>query len=94
MDGAPIGQNMLSLALVVTLVRLMYQRLRVFTLAQQATVLFLLVGLHQLIGQWLLGLQGVRIDGFLFLLPALTSALFWPPVMMMLRGLRRGYPVT
>jgi len=57
MDGAPIGQHMLSLGVVVTLARLMYQRLRVFTLAQQASVLFVLVGLHQLIGQWLLVFQ-------------------------------------
>ncbi|MEE4278489.1 MAG: rod shape-determining protein MreD [Halieaceae bacterium] len=94
MEGAPIGQNMLSLSLVITLARIMYQRLRVFTLAQQASVVFLLAGLHQLIGHWLLGLQGVRIDGFLFLLPALTSALLWPPVMLLLRELRRAYPVT
>lgn len=94
MDGAPIGQHMLSLGVVVTLARLMYQRLRVFTPAQQASVLFILVGLHQLIGQWLLGFQGVRAEGFAFLIPALSSALFWPPVMLVLRGLRRAYPVT
>jgi rod shape-determining protein MreD len=93
-DGAPIGQHMLSLAIVITLARLMYQRLRVFTLAQQASVLFILVGLHQLIGHWLLGLQGVRIEGFAFLFPALSSALLWPPVMLLLRGLRRSYSVS
>lgn len=94
MDGAPIGQHMLSLGLVVTLARLMYQRLRVFSPAQQASVLFILVGLHQLVGQWLLGVQGVRAEGFAFLIPALSSALLWPPVMLALRGLRRSYPVT
>ena len=93
-DGAPIGQNMLSFALIVTLARLMYQRLRVFTLAQQASVVFILAGLHQLIGNWLLGLQGVRIEGFTFLFPALTSALFWPPLMLTLRSMRRSYRVS
>jgi len=93
-DGAPIGQHMLSLVIVITLARLMYQRLRVFTLAQQASVLFILVGLHQLIGHWLLGLQGVRIEGFAFLFPALSSALLWPPVMLGLRGVRRTYGVS
>lgn len=92
-DGAPIGQHMLSLGLVVTLARLLYQRLRVFTLAQQATVIFILAGIHQLIGHWLLGVQGIRIEGFAFLLPALSSALLWPPVMLVLRGLRRGFEV-
>jgi rod shape-determining protein MreD len=94
MEGAPIGQHMLSLGLVVTLARLMYQRLRVFTLLQQASVIFILVGIHQLVGQWLLGLEGVRPSGFAFLYPALSSALLWPPLMLTLRGVRRGYGVA
>jgi len=94
MEGAPIGQHMLSLGLVVTLARLMYQRLRVFTLLQQAGVVFILTGIHQLIGQWLLGLQGVRFEGFAFLYPAAASALVWPAVMLLLRGIRRGYEVA
>jgi rod shape-determining protein MreD len=93
MEGSPIGQHMLSLGLVVTAARLMYQRLRVFTLAQQASVVFILVGIHQLIGQWLMGLEGVRPSGIAFLYPALSSALVWPPVMLALRGVRRGYGV-
>jgi rod shape-determining protein MreD len=94
MDGAPIGQHMLSLGLVVTVARLMYQRMRVFTLAQQAGVVFILVGIHQLIGQWLLSAQGIHSPGFAFLYCAISSALLWPPVMLMLRSLRRSYHVT
>ncbi len=94
LEGAPLGQNMLALTVVVTLARLMYQRLRVFSLGQQATVVFLLAGLHQLITLWLQGLQGIGAAGFSFLLPALTSALLWPLLMPALRGLRRGYHVN
>lgn len=94
MEGAPIGQHMLSLGLVVTLARLMYQRLRVFTMLQQASVVFILVGIHQLLGQWLLGLQGVRPAGFTFLYSALSSALLWPPLMLVLRGVRREFGVA
>ncbi|WP_439105734.1 rod shape-determining protein MreD [Congregibacter sp.] len=96
MEGAVIGQNMLSLAVVVTLARLMYQRLRVFSLVQQASVVFLLAGLHQLITQWLQwlqGLQGAGAPGFAFLYPALSSALLWPLMMPVLRELRRSYKV-
>ena len=85
---------MLSLGLVVTVARLMYQRMRVFTLAQQAGVVFILVGIHQLIGQWLLSAQGIRLPGFSFLYCAISSALLWPPVMLTLRSLRRHYHVT
>lgn len=94
MEGAPIGQHMASLGLVVTVARLMYQRVRVFTLPQQAGVVFILAGTHQLIGQWLMGLEGVRPGGFAFLYPAFSSALLWPPLMLILRGVRRGYGVV
>jgi rod shape-determining protein MreD len=97
MEGAPLGQNMLALAFVVVLARLMYQRLRIFSLGQQALVLFVLTGMHQLIEQWLQGLQGLQAGGatgFRFLLPALTSALLWPPVFLLLRGLRRSFRVS
>lgn len=93
LEGAPIGQNMLALGLVVTLAGLMYQRVRVFTMLQQAGVIFVLAGIHQLVVQWLQGLQGLSPSGFLFLLPALTSALLWPVVMPLLRGLRRNFRV-
>lgn len=93
MEGAVIGQNMLSLSMVVTLAGLMYQRLRVFTLVQQSSVIFLLAGLHQLITQWLQGLQGGAVPGFGFLFPALSTALLWPLLMPLLRELRRSYKV-
>lgn len=93
-EGAAIGQNMLSLAVAVTLAGLMYQRLRVFTLPQQASVVFLLAGIHQLVSQWVQSLQGVGAGGFSFLYPALTTALLWPLLMPLLRELRRSYRVN
>lgn len=94
LEGAVIGQNMLALGVVVTLAGLMYQRLRVFTIGQQATVIFVLAGIHQLIVQWLQGLQGLGAGDFKFLLPAVTSALLWPLVMGLLRHLRRSFRVA
>lgn len=90
LEGAPLGQNMLAMAIVVTLAGLMYQRLRVFTVAQQSLIVFLLVGLQQLIVQWLQNVQEAGADSFLFLLPALTSAVLWPLVLLSLRGVGRA----
>jgi rod shape-determining protein MreD len=93
LEGAAIGQNMLSLGVVVTLARLMYQRMRVFTLTQQSLLVFVLVGIHQLLGQWLQSLQGVGAGSFVFLVPAISSALIWPLLMPVLRAIRRGFGV-
>lgn len=94
MEGAVLGQNMFCLAVVLTFARLMYQRLRVFSPVQQASVVFVLAGLHQLITQWLQNLQGGGATGFGFLFPALSTALLWPLLMPVLRELRRSYRVT
>jgi rod shape-determining protein MreD len=94
LEGAVMGQNAFSLVIVATLAQILYQRMRVTNLWQQAAMIFLLVGINQLICQWIQNLQGVAAQTPLFLLPALTSALMWPVVLQLLRVLRRHYQVN
>jgi rod shape-determining protein MreD len=94
LEGAVLGQNAFALVVVVMLALLLYQRLRVFSLIQQAGVVFILVGINQLVCQWVQNLQGAGATSLLFLLPAVSSALLWPFVLHLLRGLRRHYRVT
>lgn len=93
LEGAVLGQNAFSLLVVALLSLLLYQRLRVYGLWQQSAVVFILVGVNQLICQWVQNLEGVGARTVLFLLPALSSALLWPVVLHVLRGLRRYYRV-
>ena len=94
LEGAVLGQNGFALVVVAVLALLLYQRLRVFSLLQQAGVVFVLIGIHQLICQWVQNLEGAGAQTSLFLLPALTSALLWPVILHILRALRRHYEVT
>jgi rod shape-determining protein MreD len=94
LEGAVFGQNAFSLTVVTFLALVLYQRVRVYSLGQQAGVVFILVGVNQLICQWMQNLQDVGAQSFLFLLPAVSSALLWPVVLAVLRGLRRYYQVT
>jgi rod shape-determining protein MreD len=94
LEGAAIGQNMLALSAVVLLSRLLYQRLRLFSMAQQALTVFVLVGVHQLICQWVQTIEGAGVTGLLFMLPALSSALLWPLALLLLRRVRRHFEVT
>lgn len=93
LEGAVIGQNMLALALVVLLSRLLYQRLRVFSSGQQALTVFFLAGVHQLVCQWIQTVEGAGAGSLWFMLPALTSALLWPLVLVTLRRARRHFEV-
>ncbi len=94
LEGAVLGQNAFALVVVALLALVLYQRLRVYSIWQQAGVVFVLVGINQLICQWVQNLQGVGARSLLFLLPALSSALLWPVVLQVLRGTRRRYRVT
>ncbi|MEP6389372.1 MAG: rod shape-determining protein MreD [Halioglobus sp.] len=94
LEGAVLGQNAFALVVVSLLAMVLYQRLRVFSLWQQSMVVFVLVGINQLICQWVQNLEGAGAQSLLFLLPACSSALLWPVVLHSLRGLRRFYRVT
>ncbi|MFV0276019.1 MAG: rod shape-determining protein MreD [Parahaliea sp.] len=94
LEGARLGQNIFALAVVSLLSVALYERLRLYSLWQQGGVVFALVGLHQLICQWVQNLEGVGARALLFLLPALTSALMWPLVLHTLRALRRYFQVA
>ncbi|MEM9255999.1 MAG: rod shape-determining protein MreD [Pseudomonadota bacterium] len=94
LEGAVLGQNALALVVVALLSLVLYQRLRVYSVLQQSAVVFVLVGINQLICQWVQNLQGVGADSLLFLLPALSSAVVWPVVLQVLRTLRRRYQVS
>jgi len=94
LEGAILGQNALAMVLVALLSLLLYQRLRVYSLWQQAGVVFILVGISEIICQWIQNLEGVGVLPSQFLLPALTSALMWPVVLHVLRALRRRFRVN
>lgn len=94
LEGAVLGQNALAMIVVAALALTLYQRLRVYNLWQQSAVVFVLVGIEQMICQWVQTLHGAGATSLMFLLPALSSALLWPFVLHSLRGARRRYRVV
>lgn len=93
-EGVPLGQNALALAVLAYVALLLYQRLRMYTPLQQAGVIFVLIGLNQLLCNWVQTLTGTVSPNLQFLLPAVVSALLWPIVAEFLRLLRRVYRVS
>ena len=84
-----LGLHMLSYVLVVAFILFTYQRLRMLGIWQQAFVIFALFAIEQFIECRIARLAGQPAQGWWFLLPALSSALVWPWVVVSLRGLRR-----
>ena len=94
LNGSLLGQNALILTLITFLVMTLHQRLRMFPMWQQSTVLLVVFGLAQLVQLWLNALTGSRPPTLTFVLPALVSALLWPWVCTLLRGLHQRLGVN
>lgn len=77
-QSTPLGSSVLGFAIVLYLLQLMYQRLRIFNIAQQMGVVFLLVCTYQLATYWaMLITDDVNKPLFLWM-PAIMSTLVWP----------------
>jgi rod shape-determining protein MreD len=94
LNGSLLGQNALILTLITFLVLTLHQRLRMFPMWQQSMVLLVVFGLAQLVQLWLNALTGSRPPTLTFVLPALISALLWPWVCAILRGLHQRLGVN
>ncbi|MCR9278453.1 MAG: rod shape-determining protein MreD [Pseudomonadaceae bacterium] len=85
----PLGLNGFILALLTYVTWRFHERLRMWTILQQGSVLFVLL----LVGEVLRGTMLVIVDGRDFpvaaLLVALSSALIWPAISMLLDRLQR-----
>ncbi|WP_104201760.1 rod shape-determining protein MreD [Billgrantia saliphila] len=77
-EAAPLGQNALLLSLLAFLAALVYPRFRAYSLLQQALLVLVLLGLVQLVEQWLRTLFGSFSMHLAFLLPSLIGAVLWP----------------
>ncbi len=94
LTGSLLGQHALGFVLIAFVGLSMYERLRMYSLLQQAFIVFVTIALARLIGFWVEAL--VRGVGWtpMILLPAVTSALLWPLAFTALRALRRKFRIA
>ncbi len=94
-QGAILGQHALGMVLVAYLVLLQYQRIRVFSLLQQAMVVFVLLLIKQLLVLWVSGIVGQAPENIVrYLLPSLVGAIIWPWLFVVLRDIRRRFTLS
>lgn len=94
LEGCMLGQHPLALMGVAYVCLLSYQRLRNYVIWHQAFMVFIVVGIHQLIDKWGHSLMGSTAPSSLaFLLPALSSAIVWPALWLGMEALRRRLQV-
>jgi rod shape-determining protein MreD len=89
LEATPLGTNALGMALIAFLVLTIHQRLRMHPLPQQCLMVFLLLGINQMLVHFIKQMLGADTAGFSYLWPALTSAVAWPFVSGLLDRLNR-----
>lgn len=78
------GKHALALTLCVFLAQALYQQLRAFPIGQQAVVIALIALIYRILIIWIDGATGQLQYNIWQLAPALTSAVVWPPVYLLL----------
>ena len=92
--GGLLGQHALAFLLVGYIAASFYQRMRMFSVWQQAIIVLATVLLADMI---LFVIDAIAMDRewkYLYLLPAVVSALLWPWIFLFLRYLRRRFNVS
>jgi rod shape-determining protein MreD len=89
--GTLLGLHALGLVVVTFMVQRLYMRIRVYTMIQQALFIGLLLTIKQLIVLWVNGMiDNAQVTAW-YLLPALTGAIVWPWLFIILRDIRRRF---
>jgi rod shape-determining protein MreD len=83
-QGIQLGGSVVGFTIVLYVLQLMYQRLRIFNVAQQAGVIFLLLCCYKLVVYWAMIATGDMHKPLSLWLPALVSALVWPWLYLLL----------
>lgn len=93
-SDAILGQHALTFAIIAYLAIQLHQRIRVFPIWQQALTVLVFMMLQSTIALWIRGMIGDAPAFSIFILPAISTALFWPIGYFLLRQIRRYYQIN
>lgn len=86
--GTTLGLYGFVYSLLAYLVLILYARIQMYPVLQQAALVFLLLALIHIVGQWMKVWFMSMVSGQLQIWPALTSALIWPWLYGLLRAIQ------
>jgi len=90
MLGTLLGQHSLAFMVLVYINLFFNLRIRVLSLWQQATYVFILLLIGQFLIVWIEGIIGAQPPIQAYFLPALTGMFIWPWAYIILRDIRRN----
>jgi len=89
LSGIVLGQHALGLSVIAYLSLSLHLRIRVFPLWQQSLIVLALLSIKQVLLLWAMGATGHAPATLFYWAPPVIGMLFWPPIFLLLRLLRR-----
>ena len=89
-QGTILGQHALALCFIVFITVRFHLLMRVFPIQQLTATVFAILALYQFILFWVNGVAGVTVAPVSYWGPVISGTIFWPVVLVALRGLRMG----
>lgn len=93
LQGTLLGQHALALSVVAYFIVKFHPRLRLYPIWHKTLIVFLLSLVYLALLYWVQGLMGILPRSWEAWSPAMTSALLWPWIFIVLRDLRRKFNV-
>ena len=87
-QGTILGQHALALCFMVFITVRFHLLMRVFPMQQLTATVFAILALYQFILFWVNGVAGVAVPAVNYWGPVITGTIFWPFVLIVLRGIR------
>ena len=92
--GSSIGVHSFAMSLSVFVLAANYQRLRNYSVWQQAVVIGILCALYNLVVFWLMHLLTDIYFMLTYMWPVITSMVIWPWIFWLLRRVRRQFRLS
>lgn len=90
-EGVTWGAHALALAIVAYICLAAHLRMKNYSIWHQSLWVFVLIGFHQVIVNWVQGLSGYKSTPADILVSTTISALLWPLVLFIMGRIRRTY---
>ncbi len=88
LEFSPLGVNAIGMMIVAYLAHMFYPRIRHYVFWHQSLWIFMFVAVFSIYSNWVSSLVSQRESSYFFLFAALTSALLWPVLVLMLKSIQ------
>jgi rod shape-determining protein MreD len=94
LNGTLLGEHAFAMVAIAYLILKLYQLIRVYPMAQQTLMIFVLVLLYRAIIFIIQGVIGELPHYMMYWLTVIISTILWPWIFILLRDMRRKFCVT